>query len=191
MGWLRMLTREGAGALDRYFSSPWEAFFPTFLRVPGRRRRGGARRRPGSLRWMGSAPSRVRTHKNEGIWALPGAGTRKMQGSGDPPGDGFGRSGRRTHKNVGIWAPPCTWTRKNARIRTRRVSGSSCTGAWPAWWRRPGHSEASTGRLLGRPLQREVHAARATAGRARLSAHGRARGLVEMYGSGMRRTWKM
>ena len=107
-----------------------------------------------------------------------------MQGSGHPPGDFFGRSGRRTRKNAGIWAPPCTWTRKNARIRTRRVSGSSCSGAWPAWWRRPGHSEASTGRLLGRPLQREVHAARATAGRARLSAHGRARGLVRMYGSG-------
>ena len=96
----------------------------------------------------------------------------------------------RTRKNAGIWAPPGAGTRKNAGIRTRRVSGSSCTGAWPAWWRRPGHSETSTGRLLGRPLQREVHAARATAGRARLSAHGRARGLVNMYGSG-HAPWKM
>ena len=122
--------------------------------------------------------------KMQGLGPLRARGPVKMQGSGDPPGDFFGRSGRRTRKNVGIWAPPCTWTRKNARIRTRRVSGSSCTGAWPAWWRRPGHSETSTGRLLGRPLQREVHAARATAGRARLSAHGRARGLVRMYGSG-------
>ena len=88
------------------------------------------------------------------------------------------------HSDVGILALPCAGMRKNAGTRTRRVSGSSCTGAWPAWWRRPGHSETSTGRLLGRPLQREVHAARATAGRARLSAHGRARGLVRMYGSG-------
>ena len=122
--------------------------------------------------------------KMQGSEPLRARGPVKMQGSGHPPGDFFGRSGRRTRKNVGIWAPPGTWTRKNARIRTRRVSGSSCTGAWPAWWRRPCHSETSIGRLLGRPLQREVHAARATAGRARLSAHGRARGLVRMYGTG-------
>ena len=108
-----------------------------------------------------------------------------MQASGHPPRDGLGRSGRRTHKNVGIWAPPCAGTRKNARIRTRRVSGSSCTGAWPAWWRRPGHSETSTGRLLGRPLQREVHAARATAGRPRSSFCARScAGVGQRYGSG-------
>ena len=122
--------------------------------------------------------------KMQGLGPLRARGPVKMQGSGDLPRDGFGRSGRRTRKNVGIWAPPCTWTRKNVGTRTRRVSGSSCTGAWPAWWRRPGHSETSTGRLLGRPLQREVHAARATAGCARLSAHGCARGWVRMYGSG-------
>ena len=92
-----------------------------------------------------------------------------MQGSGHPPRDGLGRSGRRARENAWIWALPCAGTCINAGIRTRRVSGSSCTGAWPAWWRRPGHSEASTGRLLGRPLQREVHAARATAGRPRAS----------------------
>ena len=108
----------------------------------------------------------------------------KWKDPGTPPRDGPGRSARRARKNEGIWVLPCAGTRKNAGIRTRRVSGSSCTGAWPAWWRRPGHSETSTGRLLGRPLQREVHAARATAGRARLSAHGRARGLVRMYGFG-------
>ena len=125
----------------------------------------------GPVKMQGSGPSRAR-------------GPVKMQGSGHPPRDGPGRSARRARKNVGIWALPCAGTRKNAGTRTRRVSGSSCTGAWPAWWRRPGHSETSTGRLLGRPLQREVHAARATAGRARLSAHGRARGLVKMYGSG-------
>ena len=73
----------------------------------------------------------------------------------------------RARKNAGIWALPCAGTRRHVRIRTRWVSGSSCTGAWPAWWRRPGHLETSTGRLLGRPLQGEVHAARATAGRPR------------------------
>ena len=69
-----------------------------------------------------------------------------MQGSGHPPRDGLGRSGRRARKNAGIWVLPCAGARKNAGIRTRRVSGSSCTGAWPAWWRRPGHSETSTSR---------------------------------------------
>ena len=103
----------------------------------------------------------------QGLGHLRARGPVKMQGSGHPPRDGPGRSGRRARENAGILALPCAGTRKNVRIRTRWVSGSSCTGAWPAWWRRPGHSGTSTGRLLGRPLQREVHAARATAGRPR------------------------
>ena len=37
--------------------SPLDGLFDTFLRVPVRRRRGGARRRPGSLQWMGFGAS--------------------------------------------------------------------------------------------------------------------------------------